>query len=230
MSRWPSSAGPHEERMRRTITRAEVEDLLQATRSAFEEGSLNLSAVEADRHRTDKELATADWRQFAMNADYSYFVARVLLAQEISLYGLFCAHQCVEVYIKALLRSVGAAIPQLHKLVGLLNSARAAVPESTGFVHSAHVETICMRFDPFYEIARYPVQISRPKDGKWLWVSGTDEVFLDYFVHEIRTSLPPRTDPRDLLSDGSHIYLDQVHQDQPWLFELFKKNNLNFAR
>jgi HEPN domain-containing protein len=191
---------------------------------------LNLSAIEADRKRSKDELAKSDWQSFVMNADYSYFVARVLLAQDVNLYGLFCAHQCVEVYLKALLRSVDAELPQHHKLVALLNAARLVEKNSTGFVHSIHAETICLRFDPFYEIARYPVQISRPKDGKWLWVSGSDEKFLDYFVHRMRKSLPPDTGARDLLTNGEHFYLDLVREHHPLLFKIFKNNNLNFAQ
>jgi hypothetical protein len=48
--------------------------------------------TEVDRVRFKNDLGSHPWPQFVMCADYGYFVARTLLSQGVSLYGLFCAH------------------------------------------------------------------------------------------------------------------------------------------
>lgn len=156
-------------------------------------------------------------------------MARTLRSQKVYLYGLFCAHQCVEIYLKAFLKKIEAPIPQRHRLNDLLVESRKDSHESASFLHSQQAETICRKYDPFYEIARYPAQISRPMDGKYVWVSGMDEQFLDYFVYRMRILLEMPTDGWDILSPKGHQGLQLVSELHPEFYRLFTNNNLNFA-
>lgn len=205
---------------------ADAEKSLRQARSAFDAGAINISRTEVDKGRYKTDLQNTPWAHFVSKADYSYFVARILLAQGIQLYGLFCAHQCVEVYLKALLRKAGVSIPQTHKLLDVLRAARMADPTNTSFLHEADAETICLRFEPFYEIARYPAQISRPEGGS-MWASGVDEKFIDYFVYQMRQLLVLPAGSWDILSSLGHQDLEHVSALSAQAQALFTRDNLN---
>jgi HEPN domain-containing protein len=208
---------------------AEAERLLMHALKAYQDGMLNIADTEVDRHRYQTQLASVPWERFVQKADYSYFVARTLLSQNVYLYGLFCAQQCVEAYLKAFLKKFGAPIPQHHRLNDLLIEAQKVCHESASFFHSPHAEVICRKYDPFYEVARYPAQISRPVGGKYVWVSGMDEQFLDYFVYRMRKLLEMQPGGWDILGSQGHEDLHLVHELRPDFYRLFTTNNLNFA-
>jgi HEPN domain-containing protein len=214
--------------MTRSAKIAEAERLLGHMRRAFEQGAQNISRTEIDRARFKSDLDSHPWRLFVMRADYSYFVARTLLSQGIHLYGLFCAHQCVEVYLKALLRQANFAIPQTHKLGGLLLEVRKLQSPAGTFTQEEYVETVCLRYEPFYEMARYPAQMSRPEEGKYVWASGVDEQILDYFVHRMRESLVIPSGDWDILSKQGHYDLELVRNMHPQFYALFESGNMNF--
>src|ERR1700704_198417 len=88
----------------RVIEQAE-QTLLRALK-AYQNSAINLVDTEADRQRYHAQLLAVPWENFVHKADYSYFVARTLLTQHVYLYGLFCAHQCVESYLKAFLKKI----------------------------------------------------------------------------------------------------------------------------
>ncbi len=196
---------------------------------AYQEGMVNLSDTEGGWQRYQTQLANVPWEHFVQKADYSYFVARTLLTQNVYLYGLFCAQQCVETYLKAFLKKSGAPIPQHHRLNDLLVESQQVHCEGDSFFHSPYAEAICRKYDPFYEIARYPVQISRPVDGKCIWVSGIDELILDYFVYQMRKILQMHPDSWDILGSQGHQDLWLVKEHRPDFYRLFTTNNLNFA-
>jgi len=207
---------------------SDVETLLTRTRKAYDEGALNVSKTVANKAKFKVDLNNVPWENFVLNADHSYFVARILLSQGVHLYGLFCAHQCVEVYLKAYLRRSNVPIPPVHRLQDLLAQSRTASSDLTEFIHTAHAETVCLRFEPFYEIARYPVRVSGPEDGKWFAGGGIDEKFLDYFVHQMRQTLALAPKSWDILSDQGHYYLHMVEELHPEFYSLFTNGNLNF--
>ena len=101
-------------------------------------------------------------------------------------------------------------------------------PDGTTFFHSTHAKTVCSRYEPFYEIARYPIQISRPVDGKYVWISGVDETILDYFVHRTREQLTLPENGWDILSEQGHIDLQLVREMHPQFYALFMSGNVNF--
>lgn len=206
----------------------DVESLLSRTRRAYDEGALNVSKTVADKAKFKVDLDNVPWENFVMNADHSYFVARVLLSQGVHLYGLFCAHQCVEVYLKAHMRRCGSPVPPVHRLQVLLAKTREVSTTPTEFIHAAHAETICLRFEPFYEIARYPVRVSGPEDGKWMAGGGIDEKFLDYFVYQMRQTLALPPNGWDILSDQGHYHVHMVKEFRPEFYSLFTIGNLNF--
>ncbi len=157
-----------QERMDKQSVISEAQRLLAHARSAKASGALNIAPTEKDRTRFKQEVSTADWTRFVQSADYHYFVGRILLSQQVHLYGLLCAHQCVENYLKAYLAFRTVPVNPVHELLELLKKARNNTLNSDSFLHSDDAETICEKFEPFYEIGRYPVQITRPKDGKYV--------------------------------------------------------------
>jgi len=83
--------------------------------------TLNIAPAEKDRDRFKREMASVDWNRFVQSADYHYFVARILLSQQVHLYGLFCAHQCAENYLKAYLAFRTVPVGTIHVLLDLLS-------------------------------------------------------------------------------------------------------------
>jgi HEPN domain-containing protein len=203
-----------------------TEKWLRRMRTNYEAGARTVR----DKTRFEKDLASCPWELFVHHADYSYFVARTLLSQGVHLYGLFCAHQCVEAYLKALLCHANITIPQKHNLQLLLARARKRPPSENGFLQSDLAETVCLRYEPFYELARYPVRVHRQTEEAWFWFSGEDEQILDYFVHRMRELLVLPPGHWDILSNQGHFHLQLVHEMCPQLHALFVKGNLNFHK
>lgn len=208
---------------------SEAQRLLAHARSAKASGALNIAHTEKDRARFIQETTSVDWNRFVQSADYHYFVGRILLSQQVHLYGLLCAHQCAENYLKAYLAFRTVPVDPVHELLTLLQKARDNTPDSGSFLHSDDVETICEKFEPFYEIARYPVQITRPKDGKYVIMPSVELAVLDYFVLQMRRILILPSGGWDLLSEMGHIELQIVKELHPEFYAIFKKGNVNCA-
>jgi HEPN domain-containing protein len=207
----------------------EAERLILHALDAFQAGAQNISAKEVVKKIQFKEnLQQTGWHMFVQRADSAYFVARTLFDQHMFHYGLFCAQQCVEIYLKAFVHKVGVAVPDWHGLVELLDLARRHSP-SDNFLHTRFAEAICLRFDPFYESPRYPVQNKRPAGGGWSWASGIDIQFLDYFVFRMRQTFGDSHGLLDILSDD-HGELHIVALIRPELLQRFKEGNINYMR
>lgn len=208
---------------------SEAQRLLAHARSAKASGALNIAPTEKDRARFKQEMASVDWNRFVQSADYHYFVGRVLLSQQVHLYGLLCTHQCVENYLKAYIAFRAVPVDTVHELLKLLQKARNNTPDSGSFIHSEDIETICEKFEPFYEIARYPVQITRPKDCKYIVMPSVELAVLDYFVLQMRRILILPPGSWDLLSEEGHIELQMVKELRPEFYAIFKEGNINCA-
>ena len=207
---------------------ADVEHLLLHDLRAFRDGAINIAATEVDRKGHADRLSRAGWEHFAQKADYSYFVSRILLAQHIYLYGFFCAHQCVECYLKASLKKAGSKIPQHHNLNALLTECRKVFPDSESFLQTDYAQALGLKFDPFYEFPRYPTQTTRPAGGKYMWASGDSERVLDYFVYRMRDLLGFAPKHWDVLGPDGHYDLLLTTRKQPRVNALFRAGNLNF--
>jgi HEPN domain-containing protein len=206
---------------------AEAERLISQALEAHRKGAVNIAATEVDRKAYQERLEKLPWPNFVQSADYSYFAARTMLSAGVHLYGLFCAQQCVENYLKGLIKCRANATPQSHSLRALLEQARR-VCDSDSFLASEYAEAICLKYEPFYEIGRYPAQISRPKNGIYAWLSGVDEQILDYFVYRMRQELPLPGNSWDILSTQGHMDLQLVKEHHPDLYRRFTDGNLNF--
>lgn len=207
----------------------EARRYISHARRAADEGALNIAELESSRARFNAEMASVGWQAFVRSGQYHYFVARVLLSQQVHLYGLFCAHQCVENYLKAYHVSLQrGAPPTIHELNKLLSSIRGDHSGLPAFVASSELETICRKFDPFYEIGRYPVQVSRPKGGRYVAMPSLDMSVLDYFVHQMSELLPLGPKEWNILGLLGHMDLEVVRDIRPEFYALFTDGNLNF--
>ncbi len=100
------------------------------------------------------------WR-YVQSGDYHYFVSRVLFFHMVAQYSFFSAHQCIENYLKGYLKFRNERPPDTHILKGLLDRCRQNNTDSSSFINSSYADAIILRFEPFYELARYPVQKNR---------------------------------------------------------------------
>jgi len=203
---------------------AEAERLLAHARSAKARGADNLPETEADRSRYGADLSKVRWEDFVDKADMHYFVGRILMTNGAMVYGFFCAQQSVENYLKGYLRFAAQSIPQHHKLVQLLNACRSNCPDQSSFLHTDNAETICQIFDPFYETPRYPAQITRPKDGKYVMFSG-EEAVMDYFVLRMREILVLPAGSWDILTSQGNFSLWPCNELHPTFYALFTRQN-----
>jgi HEPN domain-containing protein len=170
------------------------------------------------------------WR-YVQSADYHYFVARVLFLKMVFVYSYFSAHQCIENYLKACLRFHCAKVPLDHRLGNLLELCKKASSCTQCFIHSRYAALIARRFDPYYEVGRYPVQKTRPKDGKGAFLWPDDIRVLDYFVYQMRRMVTLPDNTWDILGQGEaegHYELVACRRHCPDFYNLFKSRNINF--
>jgi len=173
------------------------------------------------------EMATVRWENFVERADEHYFVARVLFSQWLPRYGSLCAQQCVENYLKAYMRASGRPAELGHRLTDLLQSISAWADEAS-FLRTDYLTTICNRYDPFYEVARYPVHKTGPKNAYgFISGDGTDESILDYFVYKMREELGRLVSIGHLDPPGRAFFLGQAREHRPALHQMFEADNLN---
>jgi hypothetical protein len=95
------------------------------------------------------------------------------------------------------------------------------------FITSTHIEVIIQKFDPFNELARYPVQRTRPEGGKYMYIYPDDIFVLDYFVYRMRETLSVPDNTWDILQEG-HYHLQMCMEEHPEFYSTFKISNINF--
>jgi HEPN domain-containing protein len=205
-----------------------IEEYLDGLKTSIKRGSGNVPVVETIDNKTYKsEVSNADYWRYIQSADYHYFISRVLFLQHIVEYSHFSGHQCIENYLKAYLKYKKQVPPNSHELDGLLNRCRSAAPKSESFIHGGYISIITKKYEPFYELARYPVQRKRPQGGYASLIP--DDIFvLDYFVSKMRNILDIPENTWDILDDG-HYHLADCQRFHPNFYKLFFQYNINFS-
>ena len=178
----------------------------------------------------DRVKRTEYWR-YIHSADYHYFVSRILFLRMIYTYSYFSGFQCIENYLKAFLKYCGVAVPTKHPLGDLLDLCRGVVQPKPDFIHSRYIEVITRRFEPYYQIGRYPVQTIRPKSGTQSFLYPDDIFVLDYFVYQMRRILTIPQNTWDMFRQGKGAGLMELvscMREFPDFYNLVKWNNINF--
>ncbi len=177
----------------------------------------------------DTKLKNMSYTIFISSADLHYFLSRILFYHHIYPYSFFEAQQCIELYLKSFIKYANHnEIPnRIHDLEELLNQCRLLDKNRNyPFLHSSRISTICHRFNPFYEIPRYPAGNFIPNTGPG-FLFPTDIYPLDLFVFEMRNILPLPETHSDIFKDY-HFDLHQCFENFPDWVETFKYDNINF--
>lgn len=176
----------------------------------------------------DIEISTSKYQDFISFGDYHYFIGRIIFTKGGGVYGFFCAHQCIELYLKAYIIFKRGNLKKLliHDLHKLLEYCRGIAPNKS-FLHTKRAELIITRFDPFYELPRYPVSRRGIKGGSYVYLQPDDIYPLDYFIFRIRKEMPLPTGNWDILGDGRPYGAASLAREDP-LVEYFKFNNINY--
>lgn len=172
-------------------------------------------------------VSSIDYSHYIQHADLHYFIARQLFMHHIGSYAFFCAHQAVENYLKAYLKHQNDIPQNTHKLRVLLNRCRNLTADPSSFLHSDIAQTIIEHFEPFYELARYPVQNVRPQNGQFVMFFPDGIKILDLFVYRMREIVSPSPRGWDLMTKG-HIELQLCEETHPNFYDVFKNDNINF--
>jgi HEPN domain-containing protein len=192
--------------------------------------TISLPKLIKDKNVYKQMLQNIDGNSYIQRGDLHYFVARILLINSVYEYGYFAGQQCVENYLKGYLRDILKRPPkQTHDLTDLLIEAKTITSDLNSFLHSDYIEVIVGKFNPFYEFARYPVQISKPANGQYVMNSIFEVRMLDYFIHRIREVIKPPSGSWDILSDEGHYHLTlckEMHRD---FYQMFFQDNINFC-
>jgi len=199
-------------------------------RESANRGASNLVfAQRTSREEFQRRLNRTDYWQWVQSADYHYFISRALSLRSITEYSLFASHQCVENYLKAYIRCRRRTPPMSHDLVSLLMKCRATAPARDLFIFSDQATVVAERYNPFYELARYPVHTVTPGTGSYVILAQQDLTVLDYFVYRMRRVLPaPPGAGWDILTEGSfHLFMCQ--QQFPHFYASLYTGNLNFG-
>lgn len=210
---------------------SEMEQYLLRIKKNFKEGldTISLPKFIKDKTLYKKTLQNIDGNSYFQRGDLHYFVARILLINSVFEYGYFAGQQCVENYLKGFLKdSLKNPPKQTHDLIDLLNEAKTVTSNLNSFIHSDYIEVIVGKFNPFYEFARYPVQISKPANGQYIMNSVFEVRMLDYFIYRIREVIKPLNDSWDILSDQGHFHLTLCKEMHPDFYQLFFQDNINF--
>ncbi len=210
-------------------TAKSIEEYLAHLREAAKIGAANMPVL--DKRGKEDYLDTLEkteyWR-FVQSGDYHYFISRVLFLHHILEYSLFSGYQCIENYLKAYLKHKGLVPPNSHDLRDLLKQCRGIKqPVVDTFIHGENISTVIAKYEPFYELARYPVQRQLPKGG-YAFLIPDDIYVLDYFVMKMRELLDIPGNTWDILKDG-HFSLFQCQQFYPDFYNIFFLDNINFT-
>ena len=173
-----------------------------------------------------EEAASVDYSSYVTSGDLHYVVGRLLFELRIWEYALFCSQQAIENYLKAYIKLQGHEPPFTHSLKDLLDESRKNINGSP-FINSNYLEIIVQRFDPFNEVARYPVHKTRPSGNSWVSVYPDDMYILDYFIYKMREIIQLPANHSDLFLTGHHqlAYFESLHPD---FYRKVTANNINF--
>ena len=180
-----------------------------------------------DKLAYENAVKQSSYLDYIQSADYHYFISRVLFLHKITDYSLFSGHQCVENYLKAYLKYCEEQPHNTHNLKELLKKCRENTSLKTSFINTDKIDYIIRRYEPFFELARYPVHKNRPKGGHG-WVYPNDIYTLDYFVYKMRKTMAIPEGTRDIFSQEGHFSLIICKEEFPDFYEFFKMNNINF--
>lgn len=207
-----------------------IEEYLEFLKKAAKEGIGNVPKLDK---RTKNEYRDAlnkiEYWQFVQSADYHYFISRILFLHHILEYSQFSGYQCIENYLKAYLKHKGNIPPAIHDLRELhrrcLDVNQSAIDD---FIHNDNITIIISKYEPFYELARYPVQRQLPKAG-YAFIIPNDIYILDYFVMKMREILVIPKNTWDILMDGHHD-LFRCKSLFPDFYNSFIEDNINFIQ
>jgi HEPN domain-containing protein len=182
----------------------------------------------------DERVRSAKYWWYIDSADYHYFVARALFLRMVFDYSCFSGHQCIENYLKAYLKFCNRNAPSTdHILPKLLERCRSAAGQTPEFIAGNFIGLIVRRFDPYYEVGRYPVQHIRPRTGTHCSTFPDDIFILDYFVYQMRLILPVPENTWDMFREGKnggHWQLYDCMTKFPDFYNLLKVDNINFMK
>lgn len=205
----------------------EIEKLILFNKEAGINGYANLPQKEI-LPDYQQRVDCIDYQYFIGCADMHYFISRQLYLHFIGVYAYFCAHQCVENYLKGFIKFIGVTPPNSHILKELLIICKDKTKETDfQFIHCDNISTILDTYEPFYELARYPVQHVRPQSGRYAMIYPSGIEVLDYFVYRMRDFLPKNEKGWDIIKDGLPDLL-LCKENRPDFYSEFKKNNINF--
>lgn len=201
---------------------------LRFLRSSANKGAGNLVfSKKLLKSEVKQKIRDSDYWSWIQSADYHYFISRALFLNNVREYSLFAGHQCVENYLKAYIRYRGHTPKMKHDLISLLEDCRCVAAAGDLFIFSDQALVVSERYNPFYELARYPIHSIRP-DGGYSIVFPLDLVVLDYFVYRMREIMPSSGKSWDIFVDGHHdLFLCQ--KQHPDFYSLLLKGNLNFG-
>jgi len=171
-----------------------------------------------------KELNSIGYEYFIHLAETHYFVGRILFLNKFGEYGCFCAHQCIENYLKAFIKFKTDKPKLGHKLTSLLEDAKVLASDEEEFIKGKRIFTIARRFEPYYEFSRYPVAKTRPQRNVAGAMLFPDDYFLvDYFMLSMREIIDKPERMTSVFRSNPPLY----GIDSP-IIEIFKKENINF--
>ncbi len=167
---------------------------------------------------------------YVLSGDTHYFVSRILFLNHVSVYSSFCGHQCIENYLKAYwkYRSPNSRPLEGHNLRKLLDNCLTVLPESDSILRSPRIEVIIDKYEPYYELPRYPVYRRGPSQGgaKHMCLYPDDIYVLDYFVMQMRQLIPYPDKMFDVLKERQLLDLAAFSKPSN-LSDLFIYNNIN---
>jgi len=207
----------------------EIKKHLRHIKKSAEEGVITYNSLEQlDDNQYNQAIGKIEYWKFLQFGDYHYFVARILFLHHIREYSFFAAHQCIESYLKSFLKLRKKIPPRTHSLRNLLGECRKFALKKDSFIRSVYLTIIVDRYDPFYELPRYPIQRTRPHKGMYGSEYPTDIYVLDYFIFRMREILTIPKNTYDLIRSKNHIRLIECKEYYPDLYRLFFSNNVNF--
>lgn len=179
--------------------------------------------------RTDHANATPE--DYASVGDSLYFTARVTFLENQGTIAFFLAQQAIENYLKGLLKHLGFnTMLTTHNLEIILDRVRNHTQET--FFHSDECLAIIRFFNPFNEIPRYPVQMTRHQTKGYAFLYPDSIFFLDHFVKEFRDFCPVPAGRWNLIAEGVPFQMAIAKSSNSLdqrIIELFRIENVNFS-
>ena len=129
---------------------------------------------------------------FIFFAEYHYFVARSLLVSGIFYYAFFSAQQCLELYLKAIIKKFSKKCRIGHKLSKLRTDClkENSLPSDLRiFLESKRAATVIDFYEPYYQYPRYPAVSDFKLESHGVLIPD-DIKPLDYFVYS-SSAKPP---------------------------------------